>query len=130
MAGLTIRMTAEKQHSLQEIHQKIHLIVGAEQVAKLEYRIGEGSAWLLVYEKYFFRVGGYASLTVLLAEKEETQTADLVSSGGGEGIMNHSMGANSRFAGECVRVLEELGFAIEEKASDPLPKGLLEFFQK
>ena len=40
---------------------------------------------LLVYEKYFFRVNSYASLTVLLTEQGETQTAQIVSSGGGDG---------------------------------------------
>lgn len=130
MAGITVRMTAKKQHSLQDIHQKIHLIVGAEQVSKLAYQIGDASAWLLVYEKYFFRVSGYASLTVLLGEKGDIQTADIVSSGGGEGIVNHSLGANGRFARECVRALEEIGFVVDGENSDPLPKGLLDGYLK
>ena len=47
---------------------------------------------LLVYEKYFFRVNSYATLTILLTEQGETQTAQIVSSGGGNSMSNISLG--------------------------------------
>jgi len=68
---------------------------------------------LLSFEKYFMRNGSYASLTVLLTENGNVQTADIIGSGGGEGIFNLSWGANSDFADMAERVLSKNGFAIE-----------------
>ena len=42
--------------------------------------------------------------------KEEVQTADIVGSGGGEGLWNFSYGANAEFADMAVEVLQEYGF--------------------
>ncbi len=44
------------------------------------------SVILLSFEKYYMRNGGYASLTVMLVESEDAQTADIIGSGGGEGF--------------------------------------------
>lgn len=130
MAGTKIRMTAGRTHTLSDIHAKIHYIRGAEQVFHQEMRFDRTVVWLLVYEKYFFRVNSYASLTVLLTEQGETQTAQIVSSGGGNSMSNISLGANQRFAKECVQALEEAGFSVDAENSDALPKGLLErYFQ-
>ena len=38
------------------------------------------------------------------------QTADIVGSGGGEGLWNFSYGANAEFADMAVEVLQEYGF--------------------
>lgn len=130
MAGITVHMRAKKQHSLQEIHQQVHLIAGAEQISKVDASIGDATLWLLVYEKYFFRSSSYASLTVLLSENEEEQTADIVSSGGGQGLANHSLGANRKFTEECIRAMEAIGFSIDEERSDDLPRNLIDRFIK
>ena len=130
MAVTKIRMTAERTHTLSDIHAKIHYIKGAEQVFHQEMHFDCTAVWLLVYEKYFSRVNSYASLTVLLTEQGETQTAQIVSSGGGNSISNISLGANQRFAKECVQALEEAGFSVDAETSDALPKGLLERYFK
>lgn len=130
MAGTKVRMTARKQCPLSEIHAKIHYIEGAEQVFQQEIRFEDAVVWLLVYEKYFFRVNSYANLTVLLTEQGDVQTAQIVSSGGGDSMSNNSLGANRRFAKDCVRALEDIGFAIDQTNSDELPKGLLERYFK
>ena len=130
MAGTKINMTASREHTLSDIHAKIHYIKGAEQVFHQEMRFDRTVVWLLVYEKYFFRVNSYASLTVLLTEQGETQAAQIVSSGGGYSMSNNSLGANQRFAKECVQALEEAGFSVDTENSDALPKGLLERYFK
>ena len=130
MAGTKNRMTAERTHTRSDIHAKIHYMKGAEQVFHQEMRFDSTTVWLLVYEKYFSRVNSYASLTVLLTEQGETQTAQIVSSGGGNSISNISLGANQRFAKECVLALEEAGFSVDTENSDALPKGLLERYFK
>ena len=126
MAGTKIYMTAERKHALSDIHAKIHYIKGAEQVFHQEMCFDNTVVLLLVYEKYFFRVNSYATLTVLLTEQGETQTAQIVSSGGGNSMSNISLGANQRFAKKCVQALEEAGFSVDAENSDALPKGLLE----
>lgn len=130
MAGATIRMTAKKQTELQNIHEKIHYIEGAELISKTACCIQGVEIWLLVYEKYYFRTGSYASISVLLTEHGKEQTACIVASGGGGGIVNHSFGANRNFARSCVQVLEECGFSVAESDLDAHNKGIAErFFQ-
>ena len=126
MAGATIRMTARKQESLQAIHKKLHHIEGAEQISKSTQTVNDVEIWTLVYEKYFFRTGSYTSITVVLTEFGPIQTACVVSSGGGEGVVNHSFGANRNFAKACVTALESCGFQIVESDLDRKDKGLLE----
>lgn len=130
MAGATIRMTAEKQKTLQEIHEKIHYTKGAEQISKSEYTINGVTIWILAYEKYYARTGSYTSLTIMLTEYGHEQTACIVASGGGEGIINHSLGANRNFAKACVQTLEACGFAVTESDLDTHSKGIVDRFLK
>ena len=126
MAGATIQMTATKQYALHDIHAKIHYIEGAEQVSKSEQIINDVTIWTLVYEKYYTRTGGYTSMTVVLTEHEQTQTACIVTSGGGEGLGNYSYGANRNFAKACVQALESCGFEIVESDLDMQGKSFFE----
>ena len=130
MAGVRIFMKAEGTGSLARAHEKIHYITGAEAVFEKKQRFGETDVWLLVYEKYFFRVNNFATLTVLLTEEAGLQTAQIVVSGGGESMSNISYGSERRLAKECIAALEEAGFTVDPKNSDDLPKGLLERFMK
>ena len=128
MAGTTITMKTNKRKTLQEIHAEIHYIVDAEQVSKTEQTVNGVTIWTLAYEKYFFRTGSFASVTVVLTEHEDEQTACIVSSGGGTGMVNHSYGANRRFAKECVEKLEGCGFTVV--SSDLDRQGIAERFFK
>ena len=123
MAGTTIRMTAQKQYSLPQICQKLSSILDVERVAHIEHSAGDVQSVLLVYERHYLRVSSYASLTILLTEHGQTQTADLVSSGGGDSCLNLSLGANRSFAKEFAKLLGECGFTSDEA---PAPKGFLE----
>lgn len=58
----------------------------------------------------------YANLTVLLVETSKIQTAQIIGSGGGNGVFNLSWGTNSNFAESARSVLEEYGFT-EQKVS-------------
>lgn len=126
MAGATIRMTANKQRTLQEIHEKIHNIEGSEQISKSAQTINDVTIWTLVYEKFYFRVGSYTSVTVVLTEHRQEQTACIIAAGGGEGVVNYSYGANRNFAKSCVQVLEACGFTAMNSDLDTHSKGLFE----
>jgi len=81
-----------------------------ELVYQTKKDFADGAAVLLSFEKYYLRNGSYASLALLLTQKGEIQTADIVASGGGEGILNLSWGANDSFAGKAVKILNKYGF--------------------
>lgn len=129
MAGSTTHMTAVKQTSFQEIHEKIHYIEGAELVSKTAQNINDVKIWTLVYEKYYFRTGGYTSVTIVLTEHGQEQTACVVSSGGGAGMANNSLGANRNFAKACVQVLERCGFTVKDSDLNLKDKGIKGFFE-
>ena len=130
MAGATVRMEAKKRYTLQEIHEKIHYIAGAEQISKTAETINGVTIWILVYEKYYLRTSSYTSLTVVLTEYGQEQTACVVSAGGGGGMVNHSFGSNRNFASACVQVLESCGFSVTKSDLDPTGKGIAERFFK
>ncbi len=65
---------------------------------------------LLTFERYYFRNGNCAGLTILLTEKEETQTADIVGFSGGSGMFNISWGANESFANIAAKILRKYDF--------------------
>ncbi len=67
-------------------------------------------AVLLCFEKYYFRNNSYAGLTIMLTEEQENQTADIIGFGGGNGLFNFSLGANSNFADTAKSILENYGF--------------------
>lgn len=130
MAGITIRMKAQKRTELADVHAKIHYIEGVELVSKVENTFNGVTSWLLAYEKYFTRTGSFAGLTVLLTECEQEQFADLVAFGGGSGIVNYSFGANRKLAEDCVKALLECGFEVTGLDPEEGKKGLLERFFK
>lgn len=73
-------------------------------------QVGSGDVALLCFEKLFYRNGSYASLTVMLTDDGETQTADIIGYGGGEGLLNFSLGANRDFAAMAEEILKKQGF--------------------
>lgn len=126
MAGATIRMAAKMQEPLQEIHRRIHGIEGAEQISQSEQIINDVIIWTLSYEKYYFRTGSYTSVTIVLTQHGQEQTACVVATGGGVGVVNHSYGANRNFAKACVMELQSCGFEIVESDLDMEGRNLLE----
>ena len=130
MAGATIRMTANKENSLQEIHRRLYGIDGSEEISKIVQKINDVEIWTLVYEKYYFRVGSYVGATVVLTEHNQMQTACVVASSGGNGMENISLGANRNYAKACVQVLESCGFSIAESDLDTQGKGVIDRFFK
>ena len=130
MAGVGIRLAANKSKSLEEIHAIIHKIEDAEQISKYTQTINDVTIWTIVYEKYYYRTSSYANLTVVLTEYGQEQTACVIGSGGGESLYNFSLGANRNFAKTCVQALEECGFSVLESDLDLHSKGLTGVFER
>lgn len=53
---------------------------------------------LLILERYYMRNGSMAVSTVQIIYSGEVQQATIIGTGGGEGLMNISLGANQDFA--------------------------------
>ncbi len=66
-------------------------------------------------EKYYARNGSYASLTVILENVEGGNLATVIGYGGGEGIFNDSLGANSKFADKAAEILGSYGYKTREE---------------
>ena len=109
MDRTTVYMSAQKQKSLQEIYEQLRTIQ-ADLVSKTEQSVNGVQIWTLVYEMYYFRTKSYASLTVVLTEYENRQTACIVGSGGGGGMFNVTYGANRNFVTKCENALKVCGF--------------------
>ncbi len=106
----TVYMSAKKQKSLQEIYETICSITGIEKESRTAQTVNGVQIWTLVYEMYYFRTKSYASLTVVLTEYDNRQTACIVGSGGGGGLFNVSYGANRDFVIRCEDALKKCGF--------------------
>ncbi|MDE5996265.1 MAG: hypothetical protein K2G56_05040 [Eubacterium sp.] len=113
MGSVNIKMKGNKVKSIKELSRILESEIRAELVAKSQRSYDDVHVVLLSFEKYFMRNGSYASLTVMLTENEDVQTADIIGSGGGEGLFNISWGANSDFADMAERILRKNGFKIE-----------------
>lgn len=113
MDRTTVHMSAKKQISLQEVHDIVHQFLkteGAEHKSKTIQKINGVEIWTLVYEMFFFRSRNYASLTIVLTEYDDEQTACIVGSGAGGGVLNVSHGAGRKFTELCEKSLQECGF--------------------
>ena len=72
--------------------------------------LGDAETALLVFEKLYFRNGSYCNLTIRLTSYDYRQKAVIIGSGGGEGLLNISLGANANFAKRALDILTGLGF--------------------
>ena len=121
MSGISMRMRKEKKSELREIVSRLKRELTVENTALVtpevvceHWRESEGmKACLLAFERYYFRNGSYATLSIMFTETENEQTADIAGSGGGEGLLNISWGANQNFANLGIDALEEMGFRRE-----------------
>ena len=110
MSSVNVKMYGHNATGIHEIVNVLKKEVKAELVSESWRKFNEVSVVLLSFEKYYFRNGSYASLTIMLTEKENMQTADIIGSGGGEGLFNISWGANSNFAEMATEILRRYNF--------------------
>ena len=119
MAGKLIRMHTDKcieAETFFDALDRLNRYQDTEEVARVEKRFADGAeVYFIVYEKYFMRVESYVSLSILFTKTDLRSSVELVSSGGGDGLLNISWGAENSFTNDCAEVLESLGFCREEE---------------
>jgi len=110
MGATVIKMEGNHTTSIKNLAGILKSRLNAELVSESCQEFDKAAVILLCFEKYYFRNGSYASLTVMLTEYESKQTADIIGFGGGAGILNISYGANSNFTNIAKNLLVEHGF--------------------
>lgn len=72
---------------------------------------GNSKTYLLVFEKWYYRTGSRASLTVLVTENDDEIIVDAIGAGGGQGIIfKFTWGAEGNFVGIVRDLLIAKGF--------------------
>jgi hypothetical protein len=70
-----------------------------------------GQSRMMVFEKYYYRAGNRASLSVMISQIDDRITVDAVSTGGSQGVLiKFNWGAESNFVGLVEKTLRNLGF--------------------
>jgi hypothetical protein len=70
-----------------------------------------GQSRMMVFEKYYYRAGNRASLSVMMTEIDGRITVDAVSTGGSTGVLiRFNWGAENSFVGLVEKTLRNLGF--------------------
>ena len=65
---------------------------------------------VMVFEKYYMRVGNYASLTVVVSGRDGDVSVDLISAGARSGVVSFSWGAEDKFVRTVAELLQKHGF--------------------
>lgn len=110
MANVIKKLQGTPNVSRSELIELLKIKLKAELVSETCKEFDGASVTLLCLEKYFFRHGSYAGMTVLLTEEGGVCTVDLTVFAGGTGISNGgTLWANEDFANAAVMLLEPLG---------------------
>ena len=128
MATYHIQMTAQKQYPLSHLEEQLRTSCNYSFCSKAEHSLSCSALLLLIFEQYFYRSSGTISLSILLTETGNQQTADLIASGGGEGL-SWSGGACRSFAKEAAAILSSCGFTNTTPEPEEKPyKKILNYF--
>ncbi len=110
MERKSIILNSYKKDSLDDLVNALESDLSGTLVTRSNKVIGTTTIILVVFEKYYMRVGSYVSLTVLMLEDNSKQRIELTGSGGGNGIFGIDWGANQDFADSAKNILVKKGF--------------------
>ena len=130
MSGITRLMTANTPIKTEGICRRILEMPEVEKVCRSEYTVDGAKICVLVVSKYYLRTSNCINAVIHLMEKDDKKTACIAVTGGNEGIVNVSLGANRSFAQDIIKVLEDCGFVQAEFDLTDCADGFLQrFFQ-
>lgn len=110
MSNTILKMKGYYDSGIRNLADILKREIGADLISENCQEFSDGAVILLCFEKFYFRTGSYASLTIQLTERNSQQTADIIGYGGGAGLFNISYGSNSDFAGSAKKTLMRYGF--------------------
>ena len=102
MEHKTVQMIGRSPAGIKSLVSALKRDLDADLITESCRAFSGAYAVLLCFEKYYFRNNSYAGLTIMLTEEQENQTADIIGFGGGNGLFNFSLGANSNFADTAI----------------------------
>ncbi|MBR5001786.1 MAG: hypothetical protein IKY08_07460, partial [Firmicutes bacterium] len=125
MGATTVKVKKLKSEELKDIVTTVRksLAIEAEVLGEHWRECGGIKVCLLSFEKYYFRNGSYANLSMMFMEANGVQTVDCIGSGGGNGLLNLSWGANRNFARLGYEELLKLGFVDDQEELDKLNRN-------
>ena len=106
----TITLIGSEKSNILYAADDLYRKMSGELVNKTEKDINGGKVILMVFEKYFYRIGSYAALTIMLIDDGDKKEAKVIGFGGGTGLLNISWGANSKLSSEAEEILKNNGF--------------------
>lgn len=115
MSSTVYTLSRTSNESLEELEKRfleefdknfIGVEISHDQIEEIE----NVEVLLLVCERYYFRTGSMATLTLQCVNDGKEQKAVLIGAGGGTGISNISLGANANFANAARDILKKYGF--------------------
>lgn len=130
MSGITFLMKAETPIKIQGICRRILEMPEIEKICRSEYTMNGAEICTLVVGKYYLRMHNHSSAVINLIEKDGAKTACIAVTGGNEGIVNVSFGANRSFAQDIIKVLEACGFVKAEFDLTDCADGFIQKFIK
>ncbi len=74
------------------------------------YSTEESGVYLFVFERYYLRINGFVSLTILIRDNPNTSTVDLIISADKNGLFNLSFGAGNNLKDSVTNYFEKIGF--------------------
>lgn len=69
---------------------------------------------MLCFERYYFRINGFVSLSILLTESDDGEEAEIVSFGAAGGVIDISYGAYKSSVKDIAAQLTKYGFVQQE----------------
>lgn len=119
MSCTTIELKRKAVTGLEEIGKKIQEdlsgdFVSSELAVRKITEAGGVRVLLMVFEKYYWRNGSMAVTVVQIMDSGEEQRAVVAGTGGGEGILNISFGANRDYAERISKTLTRMGFEVTD----------------
>ncbi len=120
MSCMTIELKREAATGLEEIGKKIQEdlsgdFVSSELAVRKITEVADVRVLLMVFEKYYWRNGSMAVTVVQITDSGGEQRAVVAGTGGGEGILNISFGANRDYAERISEALMRMGFQVTGK---------------
>jgi hypothetical protein len=117
MSSTIYKLTRESGESMQDMQDWLlrGMVCSERSFEQIDSK-GDVEILLVVFEKFYFRNGSMASLTLQCIDDGETQEATIIGTGGGEGMINLSWGANKNYANQARDILLKHGFRVVEQS--------------
>lgn len=121
MNNSVLKLKSDKATTLSEIEKTIEeelkqdSLYPAETVYKEIMKVNDSSILLMVFEKYYIRMGCRTSIVLQIEESGDTQSAVIIGTGGGSAVYGVNYGAYTDFVLKIEKIMHSIGFHITDR---------------